>query len=115
MKQKKALSMSEFFLLTLTILLLAALLYIEASPYKIVSSSVFSSADQTEIRLYVIANTLMPIQEDELARQVVENHLKQNGPRGKTTYELRVYRTEVHYHFHIESGVIFCSESGLLL
>lgn len=115
MKQKKNRYIAILFFLILPLLLLAVLFYIESSPYKIASSSVFSSAEQTETRLYVIMNTLLPVQEEELAGQVIDFHLRQNGPREKATYELRLFRTEVHYQFHIEYDVIFCDESGQIL
>ena len=39
------------------LLILATFIYREAQPYEVVSSSVFSSSDLTETRLYVIMNT----------------------------------------------------------
>lgn len=115
MNPKKNYFKSGSLLLVLAVLVLALFLSIETSPCQIVSSSVFSSADQTETRLYVIANTLLPIREEKFAKEVIKDHLKQNSPRGKAVYELRLYRTEVHYHFHIECDVIYCDETGALL
>ena len=97
------------------------LLYLALAPVKIMSSSVFNLPGLTEIRLYVVTNSLLPAGDIEnagipemqemrgtrgmpklLPRQIVREHQKQNGPRADGVYELRLYRTEVHYILHRE-------------
>ena len=120
--------------LGLLLFVLAVLLYLVLAPVKIMSSSVFTSPGLTEIRLYVVTNSLLPAGDIEnagntgnarnagnagnaetLARQIVREHQKQNGPRGDGVYELRLYRTEVHYILHREYAYLFCDASGNLL
>lgn len=118
----------------LLLFVLAVLLYLALAPVKIMSSSVFTSPGLTEIRLYVVTNSLLPAGDIEnagntgntentgnagnaetLARQIVREHQKQNGPRADGVYELRLYRTEVHYILHKEYAYLFCDASGNLL
>lgn len=118
----------------LLLFVLAVLLYLALAPVKIMSSSVFTSPGLTEIRLYVVTNSLLPAGDIEnagntgnarntgnagnaetLARQIVREHQKQNGPRADGVYELRLYRTEVHYILHREYAYLFCDASGNLL
>lgn len=120
--------------LGLLLFVLAVLLYLAFAPVKIMSSSVFTSPGLTEIRLYVVTNSLLPAGDIEnagnagnarntgnagnaetLARQIVREHQKQNGPRADGVYELRLYRTEVHYILHKEYAYLFCDASGNLL
>lgn len=120
--------------LGLLLFVLAVLLYLAFAPVKIMSSSVFTSPGLTEIRLYVVTNSLLPAGDIEnagntgnarnagnagnaetLARQIVREHQKQNGPRADGVYELRLYRTEVHYILHREYAYLFCDASGNLL
>lgn len=120
--------------LGLLLFVLAVLLYLALAPVKIMSSSVFTFPGLTEIRLYVVTNSLLPAGDIEnagntgnarnagnagnaetLARQIVREHQKQNGPRADGVYELRLYRTEVHYILHKEYAYLFCDASGNLL
>lgn len=120
--------------LGLLLFVLAVLLYLALAPVKIMSSSAFTSPGLTEIRLYVVTNSLLPAGDIEnagntgnarnagnagnaetLARQIVREHQKQNGPRADGVYELRLYRTEVHYILHREYAYLFCDASGNLL
>lgn len=120
--------------LGLLLFVLAVLLYLALAPVKIMSSSVFTSPGLTEIRLYVVTNSLLPAGDIEnagntgnarntgnagnaetLAHQIVREHQKQNGPRADGVYELRLYRTEVHYILHKEYAYLFCDASGNLL
>lgn len=120
--------------LGLLLFVLAVLLYLALAPVKIMSSSVFTSPGLTEIRLYVVTNSLLPAGDIEnagnagnaentgnagnaetLARQIVREHQKQNGLRADGVYELRLYRTEVHYILHKEYAYLFCDASGNLL
>lgn len=120
--------------LGLLLFVLAVLLYLALAPVKIMSSSVFTSPGLTEIRLYVVTNSLLPAGDIEnagntgnarnagnagnaetLARQIVREHQKQNGPRADGVYELRLYRTEVYYILHKEYAYLFCDASGNLL
>ena len=123
--------------LGLLLFVLAVLLYLALAPVKIMSSSVFTSPGLTEIRLYVVTNSLLPAGDIEnvgnagnagnagtvgstgnaevLARQIVREHQKQNGPRADGVYELRLYRTEVHYILHRQYAYLYSDASGNLL
>lgn len=103
-------------LLLLLFILLAALFFaVELSPLEVCRSSVFTSADTTDYRLYVVMNTLLPVNPEETAAQVVSLHESINGSRPEALYEIRLYRTRIHYRLHIEYGVLYCSASGQLI
>ena len=66
------------------LLILATFIYREAQPYEVVSSSVFSSSDLTETRLYVIMNTLLPAEEASFAKNVIYGLPKNKWPPWKS-------------------------------
>lgn len=88
---------------------------VEARPWEVCASSVFTSGGETDIRLCVVVNSLLPIDGNELAREVVEEHRKINGPREEARYELELYRTELHYRWHRPWDVIYCDAGGKIL
>ncbi len=65
---------------------------IEARPYKIHQSTVFTSGDTAEIRISVAANTFFPYDKEEFAQKVVEEYEKINGKRKNVSYEIEIYR-----------------------
>nr|WP_242973578.1 hypothetical protein [Massilistercora timonensis] len=88
---------------------------VEARPWEVCASSVFTSGNETDVRLCVVVNSLLPIDGSKVAREVVEEHLKINGPREEARYELEVYRTYLHYRWHCPWGVIYCDPRGKIL
>lgn len=99
-------------LLAIGIVILLCMYSIESQPYKIHNSSIFSSPNLTETRLYIVVNSLLPIDQEELTREIVENHVRLNGARPNLNFELVLYRTEFHYRMHWISDIIFCNENG---
>lgn len=88
---------------------------VEARPWEVCASSVFTSGGKTDVRLCVVVNSLLPIDRERVAREVVEENLKINGPREEARYELEVYRTYLHYQWHRPWGVIYCDPRGKIL
>ncbi len=84
--------------------------FLELRPYEIHHSSIFTSADSTEIQLYIIANTFLPINEEALVGRVLEDHNRLNGEREKTVYRLEIYRTIIHYKQNWKYDTVFCDE-----
>ena len=99
-------------LLIIGIVVLLCMYSIESKPYQIHHSSIFSSPNLTETRLYVVVNSLLPIDREELTREIVENHVRLNGTRPNLNFELVLYRTEFHYRMHWINDTIFCDEYG---
>ena len=85
--------------LGLLLFVLAVLLYLALAPVKIMSSSVFTSPGLTEIRLYVVTNSLLPAGDIENAENT--------GNAGNAG--------TVHYILHKEYAYLFCDASGNLL
>lgn len=54
---------------------------VEARPWEVCASSVFTSGGKTDVRLCVVVNSLLPIDREKVAREVVEENRKINGPR----------------------------------
>lgn len=108
-------SKTPHFLLLILILLVSLFLSVELSPFQVCRSSVFTSANTTDYRLYVVMNTLLPADLKKTAAQVVAFHEKINGSRPDAFYEIRLYRTRIHYQLHIEYDVVYCDGSGKLI
>lgn len=96
-------------------LIIAFMLPIELLPYGVHHSVIFTSGDQTEIKLCVLANTFFIVDEEDLAEKVVQSHVSINGTRPNTTYELEIYRTNIHYKQNWKYDTIFCDENGNIL
>ncbi|WP_346664015.1 hypothetical protein [uncultured Merdimonas sp.] len=94
---------------------LTLFLSIETAPCQVMASSVFTSSGLTETDLTVVMHTLLPVRQEEIAREVIKKHRNINNPRGQAFYSLKLYRTGVHYHLHILYDTIRCDASGRLL
>lgn len=108
-------SKSPHFLLFILIPFLFIVISVELTPFEVHHSSVLTSADTTDYQLYVIMNTFLPVDRDQAARQIVESHKRINGSRAEAFYEIRLYRTRIHYYFHVEYDVLYCDDSGKLI
>ena len=92
--------------------ILAGFLYLECKPVEIFHSSVFSTSNETEICLYVIVNSYLPIDRQELADEIIKKHREVNGVRENETYELHLYRTELHQRRNWKYDTLFCGPDG---
>lgn len=103
------------FLHIVLLICLVLFLLIESSPFYVHHSLVLTSANRTEYQLTVILNTLLPVNRQETVTEIVSQHQRINGPRPEAFYEIRLYRTRIHYRLHIEYDVLYCDESGKLI
>ena len=97
------------------ILVLSGLLLVECKPYEIVYSSVFTTSKETEICLYVIVNSFLPVDSEVLAQQIIEKHRTLNGVRKNETYELKLYRTNWHRKRSRTYDTLFCNHDGKII
>lgn len=97
---------------TMIIIILLMIAYIEEMPYEIVSSTNFTSGNILETKLYVVANTLLPIDRLNIANEIVEWHTKVNGYDANRTYEIEIYRTKIHYNRFKKYDTIYCDANG---
>ena len=105
-------AMKRKLIVLIIIAMLAVFLYLECRPCEIFYSSVFTTSEETEICLYVIVNSFLPIDREELASQLIEQHQSINGSRGNEVYELHLYRTIFHYKRHWKYDTLFCGPDG---
>lgn len=101
--------------MVLPVMALVVMMVFESMPCRVYSSSIFTSQGSTSIRLCVVVNTVLPIDREKVAKEVVEENIRINGPRPGAVYELELYRTEFHYRNYRDCGVIFCDAKGKLL
>ncbi len=95
-----------------TLILLALLAAEEHKPYEIFHSTVMSSPNLTQNEITLVIHTLLPIDEEELAREIVTDHMRLNGGRPNQYLELELYRTELHYRLGIVYDTILCNDAG---
>lgn len=103
------------FFLAIALTVITIFLSIEASSYSIVSSSVFSMTEHTEIKLFVLLNSMTHIDEEKLAGEIVTEHQAVNGFTNNTHYILKLYRTLFHYRKNWEYDTIICDENGVIV
>lgn len=100
----------------LPVILISILLLIfcmeEAKPYEVISSTVESSPNLTEIEITLVVHSLLPIDTEELAKEFVENHIRLNGDRPNQYFELELYRTSMHYKLGKIYDTILCNDKG---
>lgn len=103
------------FLYAVLLIFLVLFLFIESSPSYVHHSVVLTSADTTDYELTVILNTLLPVDRRETAAKIVSQHKSINGSRPEALYEIRLYRTRIHYWLHLRYDVLYCDGSGKLI
>lgn len=108
MKKKKLLMLPAI----LGLLLLAAFILEERKPYEVLHSTVMSAPNLTENKLTIAIHTLLPVNREKLAKEIVTNHQILNGGRPNPYYELELYRTRLHYQFEIVYDTILCNGDG---
>lgn len=79
---------------------------VELQSAKLYYSSVFSTSEGVETEMYVVMNTLIPVDVDEMIKKVVSEYQQVNGDREKTVYKIHLYRTELHYRENIEYDMV---------
>ena len=79
--------MKRKLIVLIIIAMLAVFLYLECRPCEIFYSSVFTTSEETEICLYVIVNSFLPIDREELASQLIGQHHSINGSRENEVIE----------------------------
>jgi len=110
MKRKKGM-----FLLLISLLLLLIFLFIEVKPATVASSTIYTTAGQAEVKMYVIANTLLQINHEKLAEEIISEYWKINGKRENESYTLVFYRTMIHYKENLEYDTVFCDNNGEII
>ena len=110
MKRKKGMS-----LLLVSALFLLIFLWIEIKPATVASSTIYTTADQTEVKMYVIANTLLPIDKEKLAEEILSEYWKINGKRENESYTMVLYRTMIHFRGSREYNTVSCDNNGEII
>ena len=105
---------SVFFLVVLLIVI-TIFIHIEIQPHAVISSSVYQDSEQTEIHLYVLANTFFCVDKNKVSEEIICGHQKINGIQNNTVYTLRLYRTLFHYRRNWEYDTIICDEKGAII
>lgn len=100
---------------TIIIIILLVIAYVEEMPYAIMSSSNYRTGGTLETKLYVVANTLLPVDEKTLAEEIIEWHTKMYGYDADQTFEIEIYRTELHYKRFKIYDTIYCDANGNIL
>lgn len=93
-------------------ILLLALCMEEIRPYEILHSTVMSSQNLTENEITLVIHSLLPIDKEALAKEIVEDHMRLNGDRPNQYLELELYRTELHYWLGSIYDTILCNDKG---
>lgn len=110
MKQTK----KTLFITAIAIILLIAIgICIEESrPYEVLNSTVMSSPNLTETEITLVIHTILPIDKEALAKEIVEDHMRLNGDRPNQYVELELYRTGLHYRLDKVYDTLLCNEAG---
>ena len=87
----------------------------ESRPYEILYSTVMTSPNLTENRITLVAHTLLPIDRELLAKEVIEDHQRLNGGRPNPCFELELYRTNIHYRLGILYDTLLCNQDGQIV
>lgn len=97
------------------VILILLFLGIELQPVKICHSSIFTTPGQTEIRMHVVMNTLLPVDEEILAKEIIFEEQQVNGIRENPIYTLKLYRTLIHYRQDLTYSTLICDENGAIV
>lgn len=107
-KEKKLLMLLELFLLL-------AFCLEQRRPYEILYSTVMTSPNLTENQITLVVHSLLPIDREQLAREIVTDHQRLNGGHPNPQYELELYRTGIHYRLGIVFDTLFCNGDGQIV
>ena len=82
---------------------------------QIYNSSIFTTPGNTEIKISVLMNTLLPVDEEKLVKRVISEEQKINGVRENPVYIVKLYRSLIHYRNGWEYDFLFCDETGAII
>lgn len=88
---------------------------LELRPVRICSSSIFTTPENTEIKINVLVNTLLPMDEEDLIKEIICEEQKINGVRENPIYKVNLYRTWIHYQNGREYDSLNCDENGVII
>lgn len=111
MKMKKR----NLLLAALTLILLSGFCLEEYRPYEVLHSTVLSSPNLTEHKITLIVHSILPIDHEELAKEIAEDYLRMDNEQPNPYFELKLYRTKLHYRFDIPYGTLLCNKEGQLV
>lgn len=96
-------------------MLLLAFCLEELRPYEVLHSTVMTSPDLTENRITLVIHTLLPVDRELLAKEIIEDHQRLNGGRPNPYFELELYRTDAHYRLGIIYDTLLCNKDGQIV
>ena len=102
-------------LIALILILLSALCMEEYRPYEVLHSTVLSSPNLTEHKITLIVHSILPIDHERLAKEISEEYLQINSGQPNPYFELKLYRTRLHYRFDILYDTLLCDGEGRLV
>lgn len=87
-------------------------LNIEMRPARIHNSSIFTTPGNTEIKLNILMNTMLPVDEENLVKRLINEEQMINGVRENAIYTIKLYRSRIHYRNGWEYDFVSCDETG---
>jgi len=96
-------------------ILIILYLSLELRPVQIYSSSIFTTPGNTEIKINVLMNTLLPLGEENLIKEIISEEQKINGMRENPIYKVNLYRTRIHYQNGRKYDSLTCDENGVII
>lgn len=102
-------------LAALTLILLSVFCLEEYKPYEILHSTVLSSPNLTEHKITLIVHSILPIDPEQLAKKIVKDCLLLDDGQPNPYFELRLYRTKLHYWLDMPYGTLLCDKEGRLV
>lgn len=102
-------------LIALILILLYALCIEEYRPYEVLHSTVLSSPNLTEHKITLVVHSILPIDHDRLAKEIVDEYLQMNEGQPNPYFELKLYRTRLHYRLNILYDTLLCDKEGRLV
>ena len=96
---------------------------IEIRPVQICHTSIFTTSENSEIKVCVLMNTFFPVDEEELAKEIILEEQQINGLRDNPVYILKMYRSMIHYRndwkyssfTYDENGAVICEGAETVL
>lgn len=88
---------------------------IEIRPVRIYNSLIFTTPGNTEIKLNILMNTLLPFDEEKMIKEIICEEQMINGVRENPVYEVNLYRSLIHYRNNWKYNSWICDESGVTI
>lgn len=99
----------------LILILLFAVCLEEYRPYEVLHSTVLSSPNLTEHKITLVVHSVLPIDHEQLAKEIAKDYLQMNDGQPNPYFELKLYRTRLHYRFGILYDTLLCDKEGQLV